>query len=557
MLAYSKDVPGSPFKTESDQGTFNPLTVQLWGSMLASGAEEMGATLERTAYSPNIKERLDHSCALFDTSGRLLAQAAHIPVHLGAMPLMMRRLRNEVTWQPGIMWVCNSPEFGGTHLPDITLTSPVYSEETANAPAQLIGFVSSRAHHADVGGISPGSLPLSVELYQEGLILPPLAIVRNGEIDQQILNLICANSRTPEERRGDLQAQIAANQTGANRLRHIVAEAGITNYEQCASQTLNYSAKLVREALKRLPPGQYTAIDRLDNVPLNGSVPEVTIKVNITITLEGDIHFDFTGSSPQVKAPVNATLAITWSACCYAVRCLVPETEELPTNEGCFQPLTILAPEGTVVNAAFGSAVAAGNVETSQRITDTIFAALAQAAPGLIPAASQGTMNNLTIGGYDSLRGKRFAYYETIGGGAGASPDSDGASAIQCHMTNTRNTPIESLESHYPLRVISYRIRTGSQANSSIHVGGQGLIRHIELLDDCTVSLLADRRELAPPGANGGSDGDCGVDTWIDGSTGISEQMPGRFTRNGNAGDQIIIETPGGGSWGASTAPEP
>ena len=532
----------------AESAPFNPLTVQIWGSMLASAAEEMGATLERTAYSPNIKERLDHSCAIFDSHGRLLAQAAHIPVHLGAMPLMMQSLRELASWSPGCMWVCNSPQYGGTHLPDITVVAPIYAQFEGVQQEELIGFAASRAHHADIGGMAPGSLPLSTELYQEGLILPPLQVVADGTVQEPILNLICANSRTPAERRGDIQAQIAANLTGGDRLRSLAVNKGKQAFEAANNEVLNYSATLIRKAISSLPAGTYCAEDRLDSVPLNGNIPEVTIRVSITVEPDGRILFDFAGSSPQVKAPLNATRAITWSACCYAVRCLAGEGPELPTNEGCFYPVSIMVPEASVVNADYGSAVAAGNVETSQRITDSIFAALSIAAPGLFPAASQGTMNNLTIGGFDSQRGQPFAYYETIGGGAGATADSDGASAIQCHMTNTRNTPTESLESHYPLRVLEYSLRRGSGGDGHQR-GGDGIIRHIELLTDCTVSLLADRRELQPPGAAGGSPGVNGKDTWFH-QNGTVEELPGRFTRSGKAGDQIRIQTPGGGGYG-------
>jgi N-methylhydantoinase B len=540
--------PNSP----AESAHFNPLTVQIWGSMLASAAEEMGATLERTAYSPNIKERLDHSCAIFDSYGRLLAQAAHIPVHLGAMPLMMQSLINIADWSPGCMWVCNSPHYGGTHLPDITVVAPIYAQFDANMPEELIGFAASRAHHADIGGMAPGSLPLSSELYQEGLVLPPLQIVLGGKVQEPILNLICANSRTPSERRGDIQAQIAANNTGGDRLRKLALNRGKSAFEAANNEVLNYSAALIRSAITRLPAGTYCAEDRLDNVPLNGNTPEVFIRLCVTVEPEGTILFDFTGSTAQVKAPLNATRAITWSACCYAVRCLAGEGQELPTNEGCFYPVRIVVPEGSVVNADYGSAVAAGNVETSQRITDTIFAALSSAAPNLFPAASQGTMNNLTIGGFDIHRGQPFAYYETIGGGAGASADSRGASAIQCHMTNTRNTPTESLESHYPIRVLEYSVRRGS-GGYGCQRGGDGITRRIELLADCTVSLLADRRELPPPGADGGESAACGKDTWLH-RNGMLEEVPGRFTRSGKAGDQICIQTPGGGGYGPAAS---
>ncbi len=527
---------------------FDPIKVQVWGHMLAAIAEEMGATLERTAFSPNIKERLDHSCAIFDTRGRLLAQAAHIPVHLGAMPLMLHALLPRLTWRPGTMWLCNDPRSGGTHLPDLTLVAPVFSKrKSANGGAARqtrVGFVASRAHHADVGGMSPGSLPLSTELVQEGLVISPVRLLRGGKLQNEILDLVCANSRTPEERRGDLQAQIAANATGIDRFLSLAERYDSEEFTRSCSQTLQYSAEMVRSAIARLPAGEYSAHESLE-----GYSPDsdgAIIRVLVTIRLDGSAVFDFTGSSPQSDWCLNATEAITRSVCYYVVRCLVDE--EIPTNEGCFAPITVIAPTGTITNAGAGAAVAGGNVETSQRIADTLLKALAQAAPETIPAASQGTMNNLTIGGWDAERGRMFAYYETIAGGAGGSPAGPGFSAVHCHMTNTRNTPVESLEAHYPLRVQEYSVRKDCPVNGA-HPGGSGIVRRIELLGDCTVSLLAERRKNAPWGLSGGSEGAMGVDTWLSPS-GDAELLPAKFTRNGHAGDMVEIRTPGGGGWG-------
>ena len=493
---------------------FDPVQVQVWGHMLAAVAEEMGATLERTAYSPNIKERLDHSCAIFDNRGRLLAQAAHIPVHLGAMPLMLRALMPRLVWRPGTMWLCNEPRSGGTHLPDLTLVAPVFcSSRSARGNVftrKRVGFVASRAHHADIGGISPGSLPLSTELFQEGLILPPIRLMRGGRVQEEVLGLVCANSRTPEERRGDLQAQIAANATGIKRFVSIVERYGPQEFERSSSETIEYSCSMVRSALSTLPAGVYGAQDSLEIEPRGSS--GASINVEVTIQQDGEAVFDFTGSSQEIDGCLNATEAITRSACYYVVRCLVDE--EIPTNEGCFLPVIVIAPKGTITNAGPTAAVAGGNVETSQRIVDTILKALAKAAPDRIPAASQGTMNNLTIGGWDPERGKTFAYYETIAGGAGGSPTRPGFSAVHCHMTNTRNTPVESLESHYPLRVKEYSIRRDCPVNGK-HFGGSGIVRRIELLSDCTVSLLAERRSTAPWGLAGGADGAVGKDKLV------------------------------------------
>jgi len=527
---------------------FDPANVQVWGHLLAAIAEEMGATLERTAYSPNIKERLDHSCAIFDTRGRLLAQAAHIPVHLGAMPLMLRALMPRLEWRPGTMWLCNEPRSGGTHLPDLTLVAPVHSIQRSSSGKReqrtRVGFVASRAHHADVGGISPGSLPLSTELFQEGLIISPVRLLRSGTVQEEILELVCANSRTPDERRGDLQAQIASNFTGIARFRTLVDRHGRAEFERSCDQSIAYSAAMVRSALAGLPAGDYSAQDVMEGETTQENVP--VIKVQITVRASGDAIFDFTGSSAQTRTCLNATEAITRSACYYVVRCLVDE--EIPTNEGCFEAISVIAPEGTITNGGPTSAVAGGNVETSQRIVDTILKALAKAAPDRVPAASQGTMNNLTIGGWDAERRRTFAYYETIAGGAGASPSGDGFSAIHCHMTNTRNTPVESLESHYPLRVKEYSVRRDCPKNG-LYSGGAGVVRRIELLGNCTVSLLAERRTTAPWGLAGGSAGAVGADTWVSHS-GDSETLPARFTRDGVSGDEIEIKTPGGGGWG-------
>jgi N-methylhydantoinase B len=517
---------------------FDPIQVEVWRHLLAAIAEEMGATLERTAYSPNIKERLDHSCALFDAEGRLLAQAAHIPVHLGAMPMMLNALRRTVTWQPGVMWLCNDPRYGGTHLPDITLVAPVYEQE------ELVGYVASRAHHADIGGLSPGSLPLSTEAFHEGLILPPVRLVENGQVRPDILDLLCANSRTPAERRGDIAAQVAANETGIRRFVDLIAQYGYVEFKFRAAENLAYAETLMRRTLSALPAGVYHAADRLEDD--GAGTTDIPIVVTVTVGTEGDITFDFTGSAPQVRGSLNATEAITRSACYYLARCLVEE--EIPTNAGCFAPVTVIAPVGTVVNARFPAAVAGGNVETSQRITDVLLRALVQITPDRAPALSQGTMNNLTIGGWNPEQNRNYAYYETIAGGAGASPEGDGLSAVHTHMTNTRNTPIEVLESHYPLRVLEYSILQGT-GGVGAHRGGDGLRRKLELLADARVTILSERRRLAPAGANGGASGAPGINA-LTLPDGTRQTLPGKWSADCPAGTVIDIQTPGGGGWG-------
>ncbi len=522
---------------------FDPVQVEVWRHLLASVAEEMGTTLERTAYSPNIKERLDYSCALFDGEGRLLAQAAHIPVHLGAMPLMLESLRPRVRWSPGGMWLCNDPRVGGTHLPDLTLVAPVYlpGGRPRSAP---VGYVASRAHHADIGGLTPGSLPLSTELFHEGLILSPVRLVERGRIREEIRELVCANSRTPQERRGDLAAQVGANETGIRRFHALLQRYGLALFRMRTLENIAFAAHSIRAAVRLLPAGVYRATDVLDDDGAGNS--DIPIALTLTVEATGAIHFDFTGTAAQVPGSLNATEAITRSACYYAVRCLVQE--EIPTNAGCFTDINVTAPEGTLVNARFPAAVAAGNVETSQRIVDVCFRALAQAAPQLLPAASQGTMNNVTIGGIDPERDRPFAYYETIAGGAGASPQGQGLSAVHSHMTNTRNTPVEVLESHFPLRVLEYGIVDGT-GGSGENAGGCGLVRRVQLLAECRVSLLTERRVHPPFGMHGGGDGSLGRNS-LTLPAGVTEALPGKWSSACPAGTVLTLQTPGGGGWG-------
>ncbi len=553
--------------------TFDPIQVEVWRHLFASIAEEMGAALERTGFSPNIKERRDHSCALFDAEGRLLAQAAHIPVHLGAMPLMMERLRHEVPWRPGSMWLCNDPQHGGTHLPDLTLVMPVFDErargragERANPESErrsevrgpksaagshdsrltthdsaLLGFTANRAHHADIGGMAPGSLPLSTELFHEGLIIPPVRLVAGGRLREDVAALVCANSRTPRERRGDLAAQVAANRTGARRLQELFARYGEEEVKRRAEEARRYSQAAIRRTLAQGLEGVYSHEELLDDDGLG----HVDLPIRVTVTLrDGRVTFDFTGTAPETEGSVNATEAVARSACYYVVRCLVGE--EIPMNEGAFAPVEVIAPPGTLVNARFPRAVAAGNVETSQRIVDALLGALAPAFPNRIPACSQGTMNNVTIGGLDPFRGGGFAYYETICGGAGGSSDAPGAHAVHTHMTNTRNTPIEALEMHYPLRVREYRLREGS-GGAGEHPGGDGVVRSMELLAPARVSLLTERRRHAPPGLGGGP-GAPGVNRLLTADGGESA-LPPKASLSCEAGSVVTIETPGGGGW--------
>jgi len=519
----------------------DPITLELYRHRFAGAAEEMGVTLRRTGYSPNIKERLDFSCAIFDGEGRMIAQAAHIPAHLGAMPASVLTIldRFEV-WEPGDVVIVNDPFEGGNHLPDITMISPVFAREQGDAPDF---FVASRAHHADVGGMTPGSLPLSTEIYQEGIIIPPVKLYKRGVLDTDLLRVILRNVRTPDERRGDIAAQRAAAAIGERRLREMADAFGIDEVLDYAASLREYSERLTRAAIQDWPDGAYAFEDVIELV----EDEEVTlVPIRVTATIDGsEVTFDFTGTAPVMNGSLNAVIAIAQSACYYVVRCLVGD--QVPMNSGCFTPVHVVAPENTVVNALSPAAVAGGNVETSQRITDAVLGALAQALPDRIPAASQGTMNNVTIGGM-LANATPFAYYETIAGGMGASRESDGPSGVQVHMTNTLNTPVEALELAYPFRLERYALRRDS-GGAGLHRGGDGIVREYVMLAPATVTMLSERRAVAPWGLAGGEDGCPGRNILyrVGGST---EELRSKFTRRVMPGDRLRIETPGGGGWG-------
>lgn len=545
----------------------DPITLQLYRHRFAGIAEEMGVTLRRTAYSPNIKERLDFSCALFDGLGNLVAQAAHIPAHLGAMPASVRTILDRFpTWEEGDIVIVNDPFEGGNHLPDITMIAPVFVGEgiagerdigrvnvspsphnptasRTHCPNSPAFFVASRAHHADVGGMTPGSLPLSTEIFQEGIIIPPLKLYRGGVLNEDALALILRNVRTPDERSGDLAAQRAAAAIGARRLRELVATHGRDEVLDYCAHLQSYSERIMRAAIAAWPNGAYSFEDVIELI--EGDRLTLT-PIRVTATIAGDeITFDFSGTAPVVHGSLNAVIAITQSACYYVMRCLIDA--DIPMNEGCFAPVHVVAPDNSLVNAASPAAVAAGNVETSQRITDVVLGALAQALPDRVPAASQGTMNNLTIGGLRS-DGRPFAYYETIGGGMGASPAGNGLSGVQVHMTNTLNTPVEALEIVFPFRVRRYGLRTRS-GGAGAHCGGDGIVREYELLTSATVTMISERRAVAPWGLNGGAAGNPGRNTLIH-ADGTEEMLASKFTRRLHAGERLRVETPGGGGWG-------
>jgi N-methylhydantoinase B len=520
--------------------SFDPIELAVFKSATHSVSEEMGAVLRRTAFSPNIKERRDYSCAVFDAEGQAIAMGDHMPVHLGSMPMSVRAAMDALTLEAGDIAILNDPFAGGTHLPDITMVLPVF----VPSEHKPVFCVASRAHHADVGGKYPGSMGLCRTIDEEGVRIPPSKLVRNGETDQAVLKMILDNVRTPEEREGDLAAQAGACRVGELRLQELVSRYGKTRVPQLCAELLNYSERLMREELRQMPPGTFSAEDFLDDDGF-GSEP---IRISVSVTFDPDsalAHVDFTGSSAQVASSMNAVFAITYSAVSYVFRCLL--REDAPANTGLMRPIIVHAPDRTIVNASPPAAVAAGNVETSQRVVDVLLRALSQAIPARIPAASSGTMNNLTIGGTDPRTGKPFAYYETIAGGMGARPNADGLSGVHTHMTNSLNTPVEALEYAYPLRVRKYAYRPNSGGSGNFR-GGDGLIREIELLGDAQVTLLSDRRKSHPYGLAGGEPGACGQATRT--SENQTSEILGKSSMFAKARDIIRIETPGGGGWG-------
>jgi len=487
------------------------IELQVIGASLRSIADEMGAALVRSAFSANIKERRDCSTALFDARGRMIAQAEHIPVHLGAMPDAVAAVR-EHDPGPDDVWILNDPFAGGTHLPDITLVTRTQT-----------GFAVTRAHHADVGAVEPGSLPAdSRTLDEEGVVIPPT------RLDDAVLDDLVSKMRNPDERRGDLRAQLAAHALASRRIDELCARRGQAAVDAAMDELHDYSERLVRAAIARFPDGRYEASDLLE--PSGGG----ELELRAAVTIEGDeLEIDFAGTVPQHAGNLNCPLAVTRSACYFVVRCLADP--ELPASGGAFVPVRVRAPEGSLVNARSPAAVAAGNVETSSRIVDVVFAAFGRALP--VPAQGQGTMNNLTLGN------DRFTYYETVGGGQGACPDADGPSAVHVAMSNTLSTPAESLELAYPLRVERHGLRLGSGGKGA-HRGGDGVVRELRVLADCRLSLVSERRARAPQGVDGGASGALGRNL-LNG-----DELPAKVTRDVRAGDVIRVETPGGGGFG-------
>jgi len=553
------------------------IELEIFKNIYHSIAEEMGAALRRTAFSPNIKERRDYSCAVFDAHGEVIAMGDHMPVHLGSMPMSVRAAIESLPLGPGDIAMLNDPFRGGTHLPDITLVAPVHMRHKRRGQDALATagegagatesprkgghdpdlYVASRAHHADVGGTYPGSMGVCRAIDQEGVRIPPVRIMRSGAVDRDVLALLLNNVRTPNEREGDLGAQIAACHTGAQRLREVCARYGLERAQSASRKLLDYSEQMMCAFLARVPKGTYRAEDFMDSDGIIDRPVKLVVAVKFHesrgrvargYTPGHTVTVDFTGTDRQVQGSINAVEAITYSACFYVFRCLL--AEDVPATSGLMRPVRVIAPSGTVVNALPPAAVAGGNVETSQRIVDVLLRALAHAIPERIPAAASGTMNNLTIGGMDPRTGEPFAYYETIAGGMGARPTKPGISGVHTHMTNSLNTPAEALEYSYPLRVRQYSLRPGSGGNGR-HRGGDGIVREIEVLTDAEVTLLADRRTRGPWGLGGGADGLPGNASVIR-SDGSVEKLPGKSNVRLVKGERIRIETPGGGGWGNS-----
>ncbi|HXZ28110.1 MAG TPA: hydantoinase B/oxoprolinase family protein [Terriglobales bacterium] len=559
----------------------DPVELEIFKNIFHSIAEEMGASLRRTAFSPNIKERRDYSCAVFDAAGEVIAMGDHMPVHLGSMPMSVRAAIARLRLEPGDVAMLNDPFCGGTHLPDITLVAPVFLNESvilseragllrrAQASRTLARaskdlergrrppphfYVASRAHHADVGGAYAGSMGLCRETYQEGVRIPPVKLMRAGRMEADVLALLLNNVRTPHEREGDLGAQIAACHTGSVRLAEVVGRYGLARVRRAARDLLDYSEEMMRAFLARVPRGTFRAEDFLDDDGVTGK--PVRIAASITFHKGGSkggskirphtVTVDFQGTDPQVEGSINAVEAITYSACFYVFRCLL--AEEVPATAGLMRPIRVIAPAGTVVNARPPAAVAGGNVETSQRIVDVLLQALAKALPARILAGSSGTMNNLTIGGMDPRTGEPFAYYETIAGGLGARPTKPGVSGIHTHMTNSLNTPAEALEYAYPFRVRRYSLRPRS-GGAGKQRGGDGIVREVEVLTGAEVTILSDRRKRGPRGLAGGKNGAPGR-TIVLRRDGREEILPSKASTRLKAGERVRVESPGGGGWG-------
>ncbi len=504
--------------------------ITIFNALLAAVAEEMGIVLQKSAFSANIKERRDFSCAVFDGKGRLIAQAAHIPVHLGAMPYTLAAVRETLTLEPGDVVITNDPYAGGTHLPDITLIKPVFAGD------ELAFYLTVRAHHADVGGKTPGSMPLATHIAEEGVLIPPTKLFEAGRLNEPFWKEFLARVRNPAEREGDLQAQLASLKRGEVRLQELINRYGLSFLKERLAMLLDYSARLMRALIREIPDGEYYFEDYLDDDGLD----KEPIPLRVKITVKGEeVILDFRDSAPQVKTGLNAVRSVTCAAVYYVFFSLA--RGEIPHNQGAFTPIKILTRPETVLDALYPAPVAVGNVETSQRVVDVVLGALAQAIPEQIPAASCGSMNNFAFGNED------FTYYETIAGGMGGRPGLPGLSGVHTHMTNTLNTPVEALERDYPVLVEKYSLRARSGGSGKFR-GGEGLVRRMRFLAPVTVTILSERRRFAPYGLFGGQSGRRGQNILF--RQGKKKILPGKVVLEVEPGDVIEIRTPGGGGWG-------
>lgn len=518
--------------------SIDPIQLTIFCSRLSAVCDEMGASLRRAAFSPNIRDRLDYSCAIFDVDGKLCAQAAHIPVHLGSMAYAMQDIVSAQTWQPSSMLVLNDPYLGGTHLPDVTVVAPVFAE------GNLLGFVANRAHHADIGADTPGSMPVSASLHEEGLVIQPSWLVQDGEINQAVMDDILSVMSVPEQTTGDFLAQVSANRVGADRLLALYYQCGGDDYALNLAAMQAYAQRLAQAQFANMPVGQFRFSDVLDDDGQGNT--QLALQLTLTISRDAQrthIRADFAGTCGQTAGNVNCPLSVTAAGVLYVIRCLLPP--QTPACAGAFADVTVSAPPGSLLNATYPAAVAAGNVETSTRVVDLVQGALAQAVPERMPAASHGSMNNLAMGSHVS--GKAWNYYETIGGGMGASAAAHGMDAVQTHMTNTLNTPVEVLETTYPLQLTRYAIRRGS-GGAGQQRGGDGLIREYRFLAPASVTLLTERRASAPWGAHGGGDAQSGAN-WLNGQV-----VAAKITFEVQTNDVVAVHTPGGGGYGYTHA---
>ncbi len=504
----------------------SPTQLEVMKHAFTAIPELMGAALQRSAYSPNIKERKDESCAIFTADQKMIAQAEHIPVHLGAMPSALESVTSSFEMEERSQLILNDPYSGGTHLPDVTIIKPVFRED------DLLGYVVNRAHHSDIGGKTPGSMPGNSErLEEEGIVISPRYLIKNNEYVEEVMDIL-KKARSPEERIGDVKAQVGANERGAKEFKNTVEKFGYQEFLTFKEEILKYSETRTRKMIENMPSDVLSYEDHME------WKDPIKLKVHIDVK-EEEIDFDFSDTASQVDGNINAPKPVTYSAVYYVIRCLLPR--DVPVNDGCYRPLNIRIPEGSLLNPKPPAAVSAGNVETSQRVVELLLRALYHVFPKKIPAESQGTMNNLTIGN------DRFTYYETIGGGAGASFEGKGESGVHVHMTNTKNTPIEALENDYPLRVTSYKLREGSGGEGE-HRGGEGIVREIKLLEDAEASIQSERRKKGPKGANGGADGKPGVNMMFKDK--VPKELKSKITLRMKKQEIIRIETPGGGGWG-------